>query len=171
MSETTFELVVTALNLIRTQHQGTLARSNTILESSRSLHPRSLNATTKMMRPQSYFRVIQTVRTIPRPTRCLSTTAPRYLGEPDPTAIPAAEAMQSTEDQASMVVAEHQGGSGAVGTYHPEHQPDYRAVVDHGTSLYSPVPRRVQDGSEPGDVVPAAVLSGAPVDLQARTVR
>ncbi|KAI9694176.1 MAG: NADH:ubiquinone oxidoreductase 21kD subunit [Bathelium mastoideum] len=27
------------------------------------------------------------------------------------------------------------------------------------------------DGSEPGDVVPAAVLSGAPTDLQARTVR
>ena len=27
------------------------------------------------------------------------------------------------------------------------------------------------DGSEPGDITPAAVLSGAPVDLQARTVR
>lgn len=27
------------------------------------------------------------------------------------------------------------------------------------------------DGSEPGDVVPGAVLSGAPVDLQARQVR
>lgn len=27
------------------------------------------------------------------------------------------------------------------------------------------------DGSEPGEVVPAAVLSGAPVELQARTVR
>lgn len=27
------------------------------------------------------------------------------------------------------------------------------------------------DGSEPGDSVPAAVLSGAPTDLQARTVR
>lgn len=27
------------------------------------------------------------------------------------------------------------------------------------------------DGSEPGDTVPAAVLSGAPTDLQARTVR
>jgi len=27
------------------------------------------------------------------------------------------------------------------------------------------------DGSEPGESVPAAVLSGAPVDLQARTVR
>ena len=27
------------------------------------------------------------------------------------------------------------------------------------------------DGSEPGTTTPAAVLSGAPVDLQARTVR
>lgn len=27
------------------------------------------------------------------------------------------------------------------------------------------------DGSEEGDTLPAAVLSGAPVDLQARTVR
>ena len=36
---------------------------------------------------------------------------------------------------------------------------------------FSPVPRRVMDGSEPGDITPAAVLSGAPLDLQARTVR
>ncbi|KAL8927344.1 MAG: hypothetical protein Q9172_001423 [Xanthocarpia lactea] len=51
------------------------------------------------------------------------------------------------------------------------HQPDFRAPVDHGTSAFSPVPRRVMDGSEPGDLVAAAVLSGAPVDLQARTAR
>jgi NADH dehydrogenase (ubiquinone) Fe-S protein 4 len=30
---------------------------------------------------------------------------------------------------------------------------------------------RVMDGSEEGQSVPAAVLSGAPIDLQARTVR
>lgn len=36
---------------------------------------------------------------------------------------------------------------------------------------FSPVPMRVMDGSEPGDSVPAAVLSGAPTELQARTVR
>ena len=36
---------------------------------------------------------------------------------------------------------------------------------------FSPVPKRVMDGSEPGETVPAAVLSGAPTDLQARTVR
>ncbi|EGD98034.1 NADH dehydrogenase ubiquinone Fe-S protein 4, mitochondrial [Trichophyton interdigitale] len=53
----------------------------------------------------------------------------------------------------------------------PRHQPDYNATVDHGTSLFSPVPKRVMDGSEPSEVVAAAVLSGAPTDLQARTVR
>ncbi|KAJ5214878.1 hypothetical protein N7468_010557 [Penicillium chermesinum] len=51
------------------------------------------------------------------------------------------------------------------------HQPDYEATIDHGTSTFSPVPKRVMDGSEPGDALPAAVLSGAPTDLQARTVR
>lgn len=38
-------------------------------------------------------------------------------------------------------------------------------------STFSPIPKRVMDGSEPGDSVAAAVLSGAPTDLQARTVR
>ena len=38
-------------------------------------------------------------------------------------------------------------------------------------SNFSPIPKRVMDGSEPGDSVAAAVLSGAPIDLQARTVR
>ena len=78
--------------------------------------------------------------------------------------------MQTTEDQASMVVSERSADS-VIERYHPDHQPDYRAHVDHGTSLYSPVPRRVQDGSEEGETTPAAVLSGAPVDLQARVVR
>jgi hypothetical protein len=36
---------------------------------------------------------------------------------------------------------------------------------------FSPVPKRVMDGSEAGEVLPAAVLSGAPVELQGRTVR
>jgi len=51
------------------------------------------------------------------------------------------------------------------------HQPDYNVPVDHATSAFSPIPKRVVDGSEPGDSVAAAVLSGAPVELQARTVR
>ena len=33
------------------------------------------------------------------------------------------------------------------------------------------IPKRVMDGSEPGESAAAAVLSGAPVELQARTVR
>ena len=68
-----------------------------------------------------------------------------------------------------------------------DHQVDFDAHIDHGTSCvlrisfiktftdyqraFSPVPRRVMDGSEPGESVAAAVLSGAPIDLQARTVR
>ncbi|MCJ1257789.1 NADH:ubiquinone oxidoreductase 21kD subunit [Lignoscripta atroalba] len=51
------------------------------------------------------------------------------------------------------------------------HQPNYHAPVDFATSQFSPVPKRVMDGSEPGDSVAAAVISGAPVELQARTVR
>ncbi|KAL9014362.1 MAG: hypothetical protein Q9173_000980 [Seirophora scorigena] len=52
-----------------------------------------------------------------------------------------------------------------------DHQPDFHAPVDHGTSMFSPIPKRVMDGSEPGELVAGAVLSGAPVDLQARTAR
>ncbi|TVY47353.1 NADH-ubiquinone oxidoreductase 21 kDa subunit, mitochondrial [Lachnellula occidentalis] len=54
----------------------------------------------------------------------------------------------------------------------PRHnQPDYSAQVDSASSLFSPVPKRVMNGSEEGDVLPAAVLSGAPLELEARTVR
>lgn len=45
------------------------------------------------------------------------------------------------------------------------------ALTIPAARTFSPVPKRVMDGSEPGPVVPAAVLSGAPTDLQARTVR
>jgi hypothetical protein len=38
-------------------------------------------------------------------------------------------------------------------------------------STFSPVPKRVMNGSEDGEVLPAAVLSGAPIELEARTVR
>jgi NADH dehydrogenase (ubiquinone) Fe-S protein 4 len=78
--------------------------------------------------------------------------------------------MQMTEDQASMVEYDKKPEK-SVEEYHPQNQPDYNATIDHGTSTYSPVPKRVMNGSEPGGITPAAVLSGAPVDLQARTVR
>jgi len=48
---------------------------------------------------------------------------------------------------------------------------DMGVDVDTFGSSFSPIPKRVMDGSEPGLDTPAAVLSGAPVDLQARTVR
>ncbi|KXL50045.1 hypothetical protein M433DRAFT_103374 [Acidomyces richmondensis BFW] len=54
---------------------------------------------------------------------------------------------------------------------HARHEPDYNVHIDYRTSSFSPIPTRVMDGSEPGLNTPAAVLSGAPVDLQARTVR
>ena len=78
--------------------------------------------------------------------------------------------MHMTEDQASMVEIDYQAEPD-VEKYRPDRQPDYSATIDHGTSTYSPVPKRVMDGSEPSEVTPAAILSGAPVDLQARTVR
>jgi NADH dehydrogenase (ubiquinone) Fe-S protein 4 len=34
---------------------------------------------------------------------------------------------------------------------------------------FTPVPKRIQDGTE--DITPAAVTSGAPMELQARSVR
>ncbi|KAK5121480.1 NADH:ubiquinone oxidoreductase 21kD subunit [Meristemomyces frigidus] len=53
----------------------------------------------------------------------------------------------------------------------PRHQPDYNVAADYRASTFSPIPKRVMDGSEEGSSVAAAVLSGAPTDLQARTVR
>ncbi|KAJ9149064.1 ETC complex I subunit conserved region-domain-containing protein [Pleurostoma richardsiae] len=56
-------------------------------------------------------------------------------------------------------------------TTHGPNQPDYEAHIDTATSTFTPVPKRVLDGSEEGEALPAAVLSGAPMELQARTVR
>ncbi|KAH8678684.1 NADH-ubiquinone oxidoreductase 21kDa subunit [Tricladium varicosporioides] len=54
----------------------------------------------------------------------------------------------------------------------PRHnRPLYAAEVDQASSTFSPIPKRVMNGSEEGDVLPAAVLSGAPIELEARTVR
>ncbi|KIV99579.1 uncharacterized protein PV09_08756 [Verruconis gallopava] len=90
--------------------------------------------------------------------RAFSTSSSRMA---DPAAEPPAERPDSTQ----MVSKE------SAGQAQPRHQPDYDVAVDYRTSAYSPIPKRVMDGSEPGETLPAAVLSGAPVDLQARTVR
>ncbi|KAL8840715.1 MAG: hypothetical protein Q9170_001233 [Blastenia crenularia] len=54
-----------------------------------------------------------------------------------------------------------------------DHQPDFHAPIQGSIPVraFSPIPKRVMDGSEPGELVAGAVLSGAPVDLQARTAR
>ncbi|KKA28310.1 hypothetical protein TD95_003003 [Thielaviopsis punctulata] len=52
----------------------------------------------------------------------------------------------------------------------PSSQPDYGIQPDRATSTFTPVPKRIQDGSE--DIpVSAAITSGAPIELQARQVR
>ncbi|KAM5386895.1 hypothetical protein ACJZ2D_000188 [Fusarium nematophilum] len=48
-------------------------------------------------------------------------------------------------------------------------EPDYDIQADKATSTYTPVPKTVQEGSE--QILPAATISGAPMELQARTVR
>ncbi|KAI1818472.1 putative NADH-ubiquinone oxidoreductase 18 kDa subunit [Poronia punctata] len=53
----------------------------------------------------------------------------------------------------------------------PANAPDYGIHTDKATSTFSPVPKRVMDGSEDVNTLPAAVISGAPIELQARTVR
>ncbi|KAK4040586.1 ETC complex I subunit conserved region-domain-containing protein [Parachaetomium inaequale] len=52
----------------------------------------------------------------------------------------------------------------------PRNAPDYNVPIDMATSTFTPVPKHVQDGSEE-NVLPAGLLSGAPLELQARTVR
>ncbi|KAL2137219.1 hypothetical protein VTI74DRAFT_6430 [Chaetomium olivicolor] len=52
----------------------------------------------------------------------------------------------------------------------PRNAPDYNVPIDMATSTFTPVPKHVQDGSEEG-LLPAGLVSGAPMELQARTVR
>lgn len=130
------------------------------------------------LRPQSSLKLCKAFAQPNRTSRSqqlryLSQTPSRFLGEPSSQAVSDADAKQATKDQANLAISERSPASGSdeVDVYRPEHQPDYNAPVDHGTSCYSPIPKRVMDGSEPGETLAAAVLSGAPVDLQARQVR
>ncbi|KAF2204683.1 putative NADH-ubiquinone oxidoreductase 18 kDa subunit, partial [Delitschia confertaspora ATCC 74209] len=91
-------------------------------------------------------------------TRCYSTDPPPKVNTDD--------APGAKEGESAMVRQE-----GVKETIGKQHQPDYNVAIDYRTSNFSPIPKRVMDGSEPGDSVAAAVLSGAPIDLQARTVR
>lgn len=61
--------------------------------------------------------------------------------------------------------------TGVVPTTEDQNQPDYEAPQDKATSTFTPVPKRVQNGSEDVPYIQAGVLSDAPMELQARTVR
>ncbi|PKS05870.1 hypothetical protein jhhlp_007700 [Lomentospora prolificans] len=52
-----------------------------------------------------------------------------------------------------------------------QNQPDYTLQADKATSTFTPVPKRVQDGSEESETIPAAVVSDTPMELQGRQVR
>ncbi|KAL8640038.1 MAG: hypothetical protein Q9228_002996 [Teloschistes exilis] len=92
-----------------------------------------------------------------QPPPDVSAEATRVTGSADPPAGKSGESEMIRQEGAEAAIIGH--------------QPDFHAPVDHGTSAFSPIPKRVMDGSEPGDLTAAAVLSGAPVDLQARTAR
>lgn len=64
--------------------------------------------------------------------RHISQSASLRLGEPDPNAIPS-DAMQSTEDQASMITVE-ESSAALPSTYKPQHQPDWNVIPDQATS-------------------------------------
>jgi len=104
-----------------------------------------------------------------------SRQAPRFASNQSFVAPNSAEVdnIQSREEPPSPVhltKGETKGSEPAVQNT-PSHAPNYGAAVDYRTSAFSPVPKRVMDGSEPTETVAAAVVSGAPTDLQARTVR
>ncbi|KAI9817399.1 MAG: hypothetical protein M1826_001601 [Phylliscum demangeonii] len=88
----------------------------------------------------------------------------KNASEPPP--VSSSEPPEPRPGESALVREE--GASSGMAHHHP---PNYDAPIDFATSQFSPVARRVMDGSEAGDVLPAAVLSGAPVELQARTVR
>ncbi|KAF2739045.1 hypothetical protein EJ04DRAFT_509198 [Polyplosphaeria fusca] len=91
-----------------------------------------------------------------------------YATEPSKEAAPKTTSADSPAERPGESLLIRQEG---VAEGQPKHQPDYNVAIDYRTSNFSPIPKRVMDGSEPGDSVAAAVLSGAPIDLQARTVR
>ncbi|KAI0592806.1 NADH-ubiquinone oxidoreductase [Biscogniauxia sp. FL1348] len=81
---------------------------------------------------------------------------------------PYSQSASSSPEDAPTALAEAKPASRAV---RPANSPEYGVHIDKATSTFTPVPKRVMDGSEEGEIVPAAVLSGAPIELQARTVR
>lgn len=54
---------------------------------------------------------------------------------------------------------------------HREKETDQLTLRAQNYRTFTPVPKRVLDGSEESEILPAAITSGAPMELQARTVR
>ncbi|KAI4205415.1 MAG: hypothetical protein LQ350_000458 [Teloschistes chrysophthalmus] len=128
------------------------AHLNRVLRQSRAIYT---SLPHQQARWQSYSSSDRSHSSQPSPD--VSTEATRVTGSSDPPAGKAGESEMIRQEGAEAAIIGH--------------QPDFHAPVDHGTSAFSPIPKRVMDGSEPGDLTAAAVLSGAPVDLQARTAR
>ncbi|KAK3391104.1 ETC complex I subunit conserved region-domain-containing protein [Podospora didyma] len=100
--------------------------------------------------------------------RTTSTSAARLLrGASSQVARPAAVLPATRRfESSSSVPAKKEDSPLAV----PSHNaPVYGIPVDKATSTWTPVPKHIQDGSE--DVLPAGMLSGAPLEIQARSVR
>ncbi|KAF2754347.1 hypothetical protein EJ05DRAFT_138689 [Pseudovirgaria hyperparasitica] len=94
-------------------------------------------------------------------------TNARFYSKPNN---PDAPGKYKTTQEDAMSVAGIENPERAVDQL-PTHPLNYDVAPDYRTSQFSPLPKRVMDGSEPTGSIPAAVLSGAPIDLQARTVR
>ncbi|KAG9242290.1 NADH-ubiquinone oxidoreductase 21kDa subunit [Calycina marina] len=116
-----------------------------------------------LLRPSIAGRLLRagapaTRRVIPGAVRWDSTTA---MGTP-----------LTTSDKATQTDEKSVVSQDAPTGLHPKfNQPDYSAEVDQATSSFSPIPKHLFNGSEDGEVLAAAVLSGAPNELSARTVR
>lgn len=89
-----------------------------------------------------------------------------------PTLMTATPAMRSFKSTLAPATTEEKPQTAApVVPLAKNNAPDYTAMTDRATSEFTPVPKRVLNGSEENDALPAAVLSGAPMELEARTVR
>ncbi|KAK3940134.1 ETC complex I subunit conserved region-domain-containing protein [Diplogelasinospora grovesii] len=99
----------------------------------------------------------------------LRTTSGLLLRQTTRSSAAAATILPATRRYDSSNVAVSKKNDSPLAT-RPRNAPIYDAPIDKATSSYTPVPKHVQDGSEEG-ILPAAVISGAPIELQARTVR
>ncbi|KAJ0385562.1 hypothetical protein COL922a_006140 [Colletotrichum nupharicola] len=86
-------------------------------------------------------------------------------------AAPMRAALPLTARRFESSVATTTAAPPAVAPSTQENAPDYTIQADKATSTFTPVPKKIQDASEDAPYLQAAVLSGAPMELQARTVR